>query len=125
MLELVRADIADHAHAFLIGPQNREAAVRVPGVDEALQLVAQALDGVRPVHADHVDIPIGLSTTHDELVHFQREGCGPRTYDVVDQVGSPDVLVLGVEVRELGDPAFAPGELFLYDTLHTKTERTL
>ena len=65
VLELVRADIANHAHAFLVGPQNREAAVRIPGINELLQLVAQALDGVRAVHADHVHVPVGLPTTHE------------------------------------------------------------
>ena len=61
MLELVRADVPDHAHVVVvIGPEDGEAAVRAARVDELLELLPERLDGVRLVDPDRLHVTVGL-----------------------------------------------------------------
>ncbi len=60
VLELVRADVPDHACTLAVWTQDREAAVRAAHLDERLQLVADALHCVLAVDAQHVHVAVRL-----------------------------------------------------------------
>ena len=62
MLQLVRAYVPHHAQPLAVLPQDREAAVRVPRVDQQLEFIPEALDGVLIVNTDNFDVPISLDS---------------------------------------------------------------
>lgn len=62
MFELVSANIADHSPSIFVGiyPQNGEPTIVITRIDQTLQLISQALYGIRFVELDGADVSISL-----------------------------------------------------------------
>lgn len=84
MFKFAGADITDHPGAPIVLMQNRKPAVCVARSNDDLQLITEGLDCRRHVNTDYFHLPFD---------------------DIIDVQTTPEVFMLGVEVRELSEAA--------------------
>lgn len=107
MLELVATDKAEHLHvSALVCADDREARIGVACRVKSCELVAQGAHCVRMSDIDDFDFTIHLWNNKNLLVSARGKGQKARAYGIADGEATPYVLVLRVQVRELGKPIY-------------------
>ena len=106
MLELVPANKTEHPRfAVRVCVKDREPRIRVAGLNELGELVAQCAHRVRVSNVDHLYVAISLRRGSPGQVICKKKIERSQTYNIADCEGTPQVLVLCVQIRELRQPA--------------------
>lgn len=109
MLELIRANKTEHPRlAVGVCVKDWEPRIRVASPDESGKLVAQGAHRVHVPDVDGVYIAISLRRGRGApWSGISEKGVEKfRTYDIADCESTPQVLVLCIQIRELGKPIF-------------------